>query len=333
MKNKKITIIGAAILDILAGPVDAKHLYENGSQAMDSIRMTFGGDALNETIALSRLGEMPELITLLGKDEAGQKILDHLASRGLSLHGITVREGLDTGMNIVLVDSAGERRFLTNPKSSLRKLSEKDILPHLTHAGEIISFASLFVSHALDIPAMERICRKIKETPGRTLVMDMTKPKKGETLSDLTGILPYVDYLLPNAEEAAMLTGETDPVKNAKLLVDAGAAHTVIKTGKKGCVFCEAAHSAHTAIHLPPEIHESSDAGYRILRIPAVPGIHAVDSTGAGDCFAAGFLYGLSHGFTSIEACRFACAAASCTVESYGATEGLRSLSQVMKRV
>ena len=58
----------------------------------------------------------------------------------------------------------------------------------------------------------------------------------------------------------------------------------------------------------------------------------AVDSTGAGDCFAAGFLWALSEGM-ELEACgRFACAAASCAVEQLGATAGIRSVKEPLER-
>lgn len=308
--SKSITIIGAAILDILAGPVTAD-VFQLGSQPMKQIRMSLGGDALNETIALSKLGKKANLITKVGKDDAGQRILDALLEKGFQLDGITIEEGLETGMNIVLVDANGERHFLTNPASSLRKLKEEDIHPYLDQAGDLISFASIFVSPELDLSAMERIFAHIKEKKERTLVLDMTKPKHGEKLEDLKHILPYVDYMLPNQDEAAMLTGEIDPVKNAQLLTRAGVSHAVIKVGKKGCILC---------------------SNGEIQKFPAYPGITAVDSTGAGDCFAAGFLWALSEGWTPEECCRFACAAASCTVECFGATEGITSLQRVMER-
>lgn len=308
--QKEITIIGAAILDILAGPVNT-NVFQTGSQPMEKIRMAFGGDALNEALALNRLGKKAELITKVGKDDAGQRILDHLSANGLSTRHITIEEGLETGINIVLVDQMGERHFLTNPASSLRKINEADICPYLDQAADIVSFASIFVSPELDLSSMERIFKQIKEKPGRTLVLDMTKPKHGETLHDLKNLLPYVDYMLPNQEEIALLTGESDPVKNARLLVNAGVSHAVIKTGKEGCILAY---------------------GNSVFEIPAYPVSNPVDTTGAGDSFAAGFLWALSNGWSPVECCRFACATASCSVECFGATDGITSLTKVMER-
>jgi sugar/nucleoside kinase (ribokinase family) len=169
----------------------------------------------------------------------------------------------------------------------------------------------MFVSPLLDIPAMKRIFKKVKEKPGRTLVVDMTKAKNGERLEDVKELLPYIDYILPNADEIALLTGEKDPHTNAKLLIEAGVGCAVIKCGSRGCIV------------------QTKDVCYEI---PAYPVKNAIDSTGAGDCFAAGFLWGLHQGLPLEQCGYFACAAASCTVEHMGATDGIASLDEPMKR-
>ena len=75
--EKKITVIGAAILDVLAGPVN-EQIFQNGSQPMETTRLSFGGDALNEAVALSRLGKKVQLISKVGKDEAGDRVIDYV---------------------------------------------------------------------------------------------------------------------------------------------------------------------------------------------------------------------------------------------------------------
>ena len=68
------------------------------------------------------------------------------------------------------------------------------------------------------------------------------------------------------------------------------------------------------------------------IEIPACRVEKVVDTTGAGDCFAAGFLYALSEGWQLEECGRFACAAASCSVEEVGAVAGVTSLEKVLRR-
>ena len=210
-----------------------------------------------------------------------------------------------------MVDDRGERHFLTNPNSSLRKLEESDIIPYIDNMADIVSFASMFVSPCLDIPAMERIFKQIKSKLGRILIVDVTRAKNGETLEDLKPLFPYIDYFLPNDTEISILTGETDPYKNIEILMSYGINCAVLKCGSKGCLIAKEG-----------EFYE----------IPSYPVKKAVDTTGAGDCFAAGFLYGLLQKWSLKECGKFACAVASCSVEQVGAVTGVTSLEEPMKR-
>lgn len=309
-KTDRITVIGAAIIDVLAGPVNAQ-VFQTGSQPVEKTGLSFGGDALNEAVVLSRLGKKVQLISKVGKDEAGARVMDYAEGCGLATECIIQEEGLTTGINIVLLDEKGERHFLTNPQGSLRKLALEDILPYADAMGDVVSFASIFVSPLLDIPAMEQLFQKIKSVPGRILVADMTKAKNGERLDDIRCLLPYIDYILPNEDEIALLTGIRDSRKNAELLVEAGVGCAVVKCGAKGCIIA------------------TKEA---VLEIPAYPIKKLVDTTGAGDCFAAGFLWGLSEGYSLADCGKMACAVASCSVEQVGATEGVVSLEECLKR-
>ena len=175
-----ITVIGAAIIDILASPVNAS-VFSAGSVPMETIKMSFGGDALNETIILSELGKKVQLISKVGDDEAGKRVLGFLQEKDISAESIHIEKGLSTGINIVLIDEKGERHFLTDPNSSLRKLDLEDIQPFLKDTAEIVSFASMFVSPLMTIPKMQQLFSEIKEK-GKILAVDMTKAKKGEKI-------------------------------------------------------------------------------------------------------------------------------------------------------
>ena len=121
-----ISIIGAAIIDILAAPVN-ETVFSTGSCPMDTIQMSFGGDALNEAVILSRLGKKVQLITKVGEDEAGKRVLNFMEENRLSVESVKIQKDLATGINIVLINEKGERHFLTNPHGSLRKLAFGDI--------------------------------------------------------------------------------------------------------------------------------------------------------------------------------------------------------------
>ncbi len=305
-----VTVIGNAVLDVIARPLDRK-VFETGSIPVDEIKLSFGGDALNESVILSQFGKRVELVSKIGQDEAGSRIINYLESKGVFVNKIRPDSKTNTSINIVLVDAHGERYFLTDPKGSQRKLSKDDVKASLQATGEIISFASMFVSPLLDIGAMADLFRTIKEETGAVLVADMTKAKNGETLGDLQRLLPYVDYMLPNEEEISLLTGVSDPCVNANLLVDAGVSCAIVKCGKNGSVIA------------------SKGSQYQV---PAYHVEKCVDTTGAGDSFAAGFIWGLSERWSVFDSACFASAAASCAVEQTGAADGVQSLKEVLNR-
>jgi sugar/nucleoside kinase (ribokinase family) len=304
-----VTVIGPSVIDILAAPFDPEALAK-GKRDVDQIRMSFGGDALNESVVLSRMGKKVQLISKIGADEAGRSIRKHLEKEKVSTKHVIVEQGLNTSVNIALVDADGGRKFLTDPHSSQRKLGLEDVLPMLDETAPIVSFASIFISPCFSIEKTEQLFSRIKAA-GKTLVSDVTRPKNGETFDDLKFLFPYMDIFVPNDEEIFLLTGEKDPYKNVQMLVDAGVKTAVVKIGKDGCLI-----------------------GTRdgILHVPAVAGVKCVDTTGAGDSFAAGLIAGLAEGRSIVDCARLGCAAASCSIEQVGATDGVRSLEQVMER-
>ena len=128
----------------------------------------------------------------------------------------------------------------------------------------------------------------------------MTKCKYKVTAEDLAPALAYVDYLFANAAEASLITGAENPEESAALLVSAGAANVVVKCGGDGCIV------------------RSTDACFAV---PAEPGVRCIDTTGAGDSFAAGFLSALSEGRALKECAEYANRCGALAVASVGATE------------
>lgn len=304
-----VTIIGAGILDVLARPVDAS-VFKTGSQPAQDIALTFGGDALNEAVILSRLGKKVQFISTLGTDEAGSMVLEYCERNGIPTDHITRSPDFPTGINLVLVNRDGERSFVTNPSGSLRMLSPSHIDAGILKNAPILCFASIFVFPKFNSSELTKLFKTAKES-GCLVCADMTKRKNQETLSDLSQPLSYVDYIFPNYEEACLVSGQTDPDEIAEAFLACGVRHFVMKLGKRGCL-----------IRTKAERH----------LIPAFPDADCVDTTGAGDTFAAGFLYALSEGM-NLPACGcFANAAASITIEGIGAATQIHSFEQVQKR-
>jgi sugar/nucleoside kinase (ribokinase family) len=147
---------------------------------------------------------------------------------------------------------------------------------------------------------------------GKTTVLDTAWDDTGRWMELLAPCLPYVDYFLPSVEEAEKFSGETDPEKMADVFFSRGVSHVVIKLGKKGCYF-----------------RESKDA--EGVFVPAYPVENAADTTGAGDSFCAGFLFGLSRGMSMLESCKTGNAVGAHCVQTVGATTGIPPYETIQK--
>ena len=266
----EIVIIGASILDVLAYPAD-EEVFRTGSSPAEDIRLSVGGDALNEATVLARLGMKVLLETVIGSGKAGKFILDHCRDCGILLPADCVREDFSTGINVVLVSHDGSRHFLTNPHGSLRRLTLQDIHMPFPQSTKIVCFASIFVFPEIGPKELEVIFRTAGEQ-GKIVCADMTKRKKNETVEELAEALSYVDYLIPNDEEAMLITGKNTVEEAAESLRRAGVKTVVVKCGSKGCYVC---------------------GREKCFWVPAEKNVKCVDTTGAGDSFMAGFLYAL----------------------------------------
>ncbi len=295
-----ITIIGAAILDVLVQPVD-REVFETGSWPVEDMQMHMGGDGANEALVLAGLGKRVQLQTVLGSDLAGRMILARLRERGVFIEDSCVQEDLVTGINTVLIQKDGERCFLTNPKGSLRRLSLEHIRMPFPKDSRILCLASIFVSPLLGVKELETIFAQAKQQ-GITVCADLTKRKNGETVGDMAPALRYIDYLLPNAEEAKLLTGEKTVEEAARALQECGVTHVVVKCGSRGCYVLE----EKEGYWVPPE-HP----------------VNCIDTTGAGDSFAGGFLAALSEGKDIRECARFANQCGGKAVSCVGAVSWL----------
>ena len=129
------------------------------------------------------------------------------------------------------------------------------------------------------------------------------------TLEDLKDSLPLIGWITPNEDEARYYTGKETPGEMAEVFLRYGIRNVIIKLGSKGCYF----RNAETEI-----------------RLPALP-VRAVDSTGAGDCFIAGFVCETLRGSTCGEALRFANACGAICTTAVGAGTALESRDQVLR--
>jgi sugar/nucleoside kinase (ribokinase family) len=173
--------------------------------------------------------------------------------------------------------------------------------------AKILSLASIFNCPLLDGKALVRIFQEAKEQ-GMIISADMIKPRLGETLEDIREALSYVDYFFPNFDEACLMTGETQEDKVADILYSCGVKNVIMKIGKRGCYI------------------RNSDGA---MIVPACQNITAIDTIGAGDNFASGFISALLQGKSIRECGIYANCTAAISVQYSGATAGVQNKEMV----
>jgi len=296
---------GNAVADILARPVD--HLEPPGtSQRLEDVAFGPGGNAVNTAIALARLGVSVRVAAALGEDRFGQFLRERVCSEGLDDSGLVILAGSKTSTSIVLVQASGERRFL-HLRGASTHFSEEHLKWELAKGARFFHYASAFALPAFDGPPLVRTLRRAREAGCETSV-NVCWDLQGRWLSLLEPALAWIDFMFPNLEEGRKLTGESEPEAIAQRLRAGGVKTVVVKLGANGCYV------------------ESPDAAFNS------PGflVQAIDSTGAGDCFAAGFLAALCRGRNLTEAARFANAAGALATLGLGGADSAPTRAKVL---
>lgn len=308
-KKYDILVIGAAIIDIPLRPV-SKEIFNIESYPVDGINMTIGGDAINEATIITRLGHKVGLVSCVGDDLPGKFILEHCEKNKIDTSCIKINPEVSTSINVGLVTADGERTFITNRQGSLWKFRYEDILLSSLEETKILSFASIFNNPLFDEEALIHLFKYAKNQ-GILICADMIKPRLGETLEDIKNALTYIDYFFPNYDEASLMTGKKDLDDIADVFLDYGVKNVIIKTGKKGSFLKNSKES---------------------FVVPGYPHSKCIDTIGAGDNFASGFISALLEGKDFKSCGEFANAVASISVEYVGATTGVKNREQAEER-
>lgn len=306
MKREEILCIGVALLDMPLSPID-ETVFRRETTMLPKIPLTTGGDALNQATILRRLGEKVALIGHIGDDRLGRQLLYHCWQEGIDADSMVVEKGAETRINVVLVTPDGQRSFLKNDTAVSRPFQSGDIDLERVKRAKVVSLASLFASKLRDPAFITQVLTTAK-TAGALTFADTVPPTSlsggPEAFDSMLPYLPHIDFLTPNQEEASLLTGEADPATAAARFLEAGlglANHggtVVIKLGAEGCLITTRTQSIHVEGYLAKTI----------------------DTTGAGDTFAAAFLSAILNGKGLEEAGRLANRLAARSTEYLGAT-------------
>ena len=269
-KKRFIAGCGGVNVDLIfAGipriPSEGEELYGN------RFSMMLGGGAPGTLVLLSRLGIPVRLQTGLGEDFFSRFAALELEKENIEIYNLCQgTDGIPVNISAVAV-TPGDRTFISY-SDGIRKTEETARMIYESSQGAGICMMDT---------AYPEVYEQLKRE-GSRIALDMGW---SDTLSlaSCAHLLKLADYYTPNRREALKITGRSTPEEAARVLAEY-LETVIIKLDSEGCL-----------------IYQQG----QFRKIPVIPGIAAVDSTGAGDAFLAGYLYGIYHGYDVAEAVLF----------------------------
>src|SRR3954468_9975455 len=291
---KPVICMGVHVLDVLVRPVEAIPEGQGG-QLVEEIRMTAAGSAGGTALVLAKLGATVRSAGAIGTDPVGEMLVGLLERDGVDTSLLARREDVQTSASVLPIRPNGERPAF--PVVGANGTYGPDDAPW----DDIAAATHLHLGgpEFMGGENAAKILSRAREA-GVTTSADILAPGEPGLLEWIAGVLPELDYLLPNAEQVQAFTGEDDVVAGARKLIERGVTCVVATCGADGAVIVDA----------------DSDE-----RVPAFE-VDVVDTTGCGDAFSAGFLRGLSLGRSRRDAARLGCAAAALVATGLGSDAG-----------
>jgi sugar/nucleoside kinase (ribokinase family) len=304
-----LLVVGDCNPDVLVLGDDVTPEFGQHEKLVRSISLVVGGSAAITAVASARLGLRVALAATIGADPAGDFMLGQLASAGVDTSAVTVRDGRATGMTVALAH-AGDRAILT-ATGAMTSLAAGDVPRDLLAAARHVHVSSYFLLEQSLGPGLAGLLGAAR-AHGATTSLDTNWDPAGRWGgAQLRAALAHTDILLPNEEEALLLSGKPTLDAAVAALANAGPA-VVVKLGARGAM-C-AAGSRIDCIAPPPRL----DGPF-------------VDATGAGDCFNAGLIAGLLRGLDLPAAARLGCAVGSASTRAAGGTAAAPDLLTALR--
>ncbi len=245
-----------------------------------------GGQVSSAMVGARRLGLRARYVGAVGDDPAGALLVESLRAEDVDTQHVRVVPGARTQSGLVVVErTSGERTVFWEHDERLR-------LPPDAVDADVIADARILHVDGFDTEAAIRAA-EIAKANGVVVTSDLDAAYPG-----IEVLLPLLDYLIVAEELAPILAGACDPRSAVRTLAERWGCCAVVTLGDRGALAC---------------------SGGELLASPALRPPRTEDTTGAGDAFRAGFVYGLARGLPLEETLRTANAVASLSCRALGA--------------
>lgn len=289
-KRARIIVVGSINMDLVFRTHQLPRPGE--TRTGHSFRQVPGGKGANQAVAAARLGAQVSMVGRIGDDSFGQTLISGLNETGIDTRFVKVTSNCSSGLAVIGVEDSGQNSITVIPGAN------GFVTPDDVIATEelFLSADVLLLQLEIPLPAVQKAV-ELAHRHGVKIILD-----PAPSVNSLPDELLQVDVVCPNETEAESLSGQVvDSIESAKSAVQRiggrGPRISLITLGSQGAVVFD---------------------GKALEHVPSFD-VKAVDTTAAGDAFAAAFGIALAEEISVAEAARFAAAAGALATTQHGA--------------
>lgn len=300
MKNIDVVVVGELNADlILTGEVTPQ--FGQAEKLVDDATLTLGSSSAIFACGVARLGLRVAFIGKIGDDEFGRFVKSYLENRGVDTSGVVVDEQIKTGLSVIL--SRGNDRAILTYSGSIAALRYEEISQALLAQARHLHLGSYFMLDTMQ-PDIPRLFDQA-HAYGLSVSLDTNYDPTEMWNSGLAEALARTDIFMPNAAELLAITRSAD-IDTALEVISKQIPLVAVKLGPAGAV---------------------TRRGTETVRAKSLS-VAVVDTTGAGDSFDAGFVYGYLANWELPQALRLGCICGALSTRAAGGTAAQPTLAE-----
>ena len=285
--------LGQCSLDIL-GQVDNYPALDEKAE-LNSLLVQGGGPVATALVTLSRLGVPVAIVGAVGDDDFGRQIREGLFQENVDCTYLTQSPQSSSQVAFVTVDAQGHRNIFWH-RGTVHPVIPERLASLLAASVRVLHLDGLHLDPAI-------AAAKLARRQAVTTVLDV-----GTLRSGIEDLLPFIDHLVVSEKFAHQFIGRDDPEAAIRGLLGYGAVAVTVTMGRSG--------SLSLGKGAPP-IHQ-----------PAFV-VETIDTTGCGDVFHGGYIYGLLQNWSLERTVRFAAACAALKARALGGRTAIPTLQEV----
>jgi len=285
---------GIVVADHVCSPI-ARMPAAGELVTAERLLLTLGGCAANTAVDLAKMGVRTAIAGRVGDDLLGRVVADMLGDARVDTSALHAISGEATSQTLIVNVAGQDRRYIhTFGANAGFRASDIPLTAGILYVGGFLLMSELSGADLAGVFQRAR-ANRIKT------FLDVVTPPDIDYLAQLRPVLPHTHVFKCNADEARLITGETETLQQARFLRDLGAETVLISLGGDGAVLAGSKGCWHAA---------------------AFP-IEFVDASGGGDAFDAGFIYGMLNDMAIEDCLRYASALGASCVRAIGTTPGV----------